>query len=152
MREASAGSEKWVRNRAEVNGSDAEDHHFGGLDQRGNRLALLQTHLANSICGDNGSDVLTADGERHLSHQPHGLDVSDAADKLISSADPAEVAAALADVAGFPGAIQEFVDLLFRDAMVAAGGLDGADLALIDPLLERGIANAQDLGSFTWRE
>src|SRR5260370_25301403 len=131
-----------------VNGSDAEDHHFGGLDQRGNRLALLQTHLANSICGDNGSDVLAADGERHLSHQPHGLDVSDAADKLISSADPAEVAAALADVAGFAGAIQEFVDLLFRDAMVAAGGLDGADLALFDPLLARAMTNSPGVGRF----
>ena len=152
MREASAGPGKWVRNRAEVNGSDAEDHHFGGLDQRGNRLALLQTHLANSIGSDNGSDVLTADGEGHLGQQSLCLDVRDAADQLISSADPAEVAAALADVAGFAGAVQEFVDLLFRDAMVAAGGLDGADLALIDPLLERGIANAQDLGSFTWRE
>src|SRR6266700_90289 len=91
VREASAGPGRGGRICVAVDGSGVEEEHLGVGDQRGNRLALLQTHLANSIGGDNGSDVLAADGERHLSHQPHGLDVSDAADKLISSADPAEV-------------------------------------------------------------
>src|SRR5690242_9040351 len=36
--------------------------------------------------------------------------------------------------------------------MVAPGGFYGANLTFVDPLLERGIADAQDLGGFTGRE
>src|SRR5580765_6470480 len=114
-----------------MNRSHAQDHNLGGLDQRGNGLTLLQAHLANSIGGDNGSDVLTADGERHLGHQSQGLDLRDPAHELISATDSAEIAAALANVAGLLRAIEEFVDLLLGNAMVAAGGLDGANLALV---------------------
>lgn len=92
--------------------------------------------------------MLATDGERYLRHQALCLNVGDTADELISAADPAEIVAALTNVPGFACAVKEFVDLLLWNPMVAAGRLDGANLAFVDPLFERGIANAQYLGSF----
>ena len=84
--------------------------------------------------------------------KPHGLDLRDAADELISSADFAEVGAPLAHVAGLGRAVEKLIDLLFRNAMVAAGGFDGANLSLVDPLFKRGIADAKDLSGFARRK
>ncbi len=44
---------------------------------------------------------------------------------------------------------QEPLDLGFGDAMVAAARGVCADLALIDPLLQRGIADAEALGGLS---
>src|SRR5271156_750059 len=49
--------------------SDTQNHHFGGLNQRGRSLSRLQPHLLGGICRDNGSDVLLADGHRHPRQQ-----------------------------------------------------------------------------------
>jgi hypothetical protein len=40
---------------------------------------------------------------------------------------------------------KQAVDLRLWNAMMAARSLDGLDLAFVDPLLQRGIAYAQDL-------
>jgi len=96
--------------------------------------------------------VLTSNGKRDLRHQAHDLDVRDAADELIASADTAESRAALAYFAAVGSPIEKFIDLLLGDTMMTAGGLDGADLAFINPLFERGIADPQDLGGFARRE
>ena len=129
-----------------------EDHDFRRLDQGGDGLALLEAHFTDGIRGDDRGNALAADGKRDLRHQPHGLDLGDAADELISSTDFAEVGAPLADVAGFGCAVEKLIDLLFRDTMVTASGLDCANLSLVDPLFKRGIANAEDLSGFAWRK
>ena len=96
--------------------------------------------------------MLTTDGEGHLRHEPLCLDIGHAADELVTAADPAEIGAPLADIAGVTGTVEKSVDLLFGDAMVAAGGLDRSNFALVDPLFEGGIADAQNLGGFAGRE
>ena len=96
--------------------------------------------------------MLYSDGKCNLRHEAHRLDFRDTANELISPADLAEITASLADVAGLGCAVKKLIDLLFWDTMVTASGLDGANLHLVDPLLERGIANAEDLSGFAWRE
>src|SRR5579863_2419912 len=129
-----------------------KNHYLCRFDKGGDGLALLETHLANSVRGDNGRNALTANRERHLGHQPLSLDIRDAADQLIPPTDFAEIVAPLAHVAAFGCAIQKLVDLLLRNAMVAAGSLDCSNFSLVDPLLQRRIADAQDLGCFAGRE
>ena len=141
-----------LRRAAGSSRSYAKNHYLGRFDQGGDGLALLEAHLANCVRRDNGRNALTANRERHLGHQPLSFDIRDAADQLIPSAHFSEIVAALAHVAGFGCAIQKLVDLLLRNAMVAAGSFDCSNLAFVDPLFERGIADAQDLGRFTGRE
>jgi hypothetical protein len=130
----------------------SKNHYLGRFDQGRDGLALLEAHLANRVRSDNGRDALTANRERHLGHQSLSFDIRDAADQLIPSADFAEIVAALAHVAGFGCAIQKLVDLLLRNAMMAAGGLDGSNFAFVDPLFESRIADAQHLGGFARRK
>jgi len=133
-------------------GLGTDDHDFGGFDQRGGGLANFQAHLAHCVRCNDGRDVLTTDGQRYLGHQPADLDFGDAARELVAPADPAEIRPPLVDGRPFPGSVEEFIDLLFGNAVMAARGLDGLDLALVDPLFERRIADAQDLGCFARRE
>src|SRR5208337_4362420 len=79
--------------------SDAENHHFGGFDERGGALAGLQAHLFGGIGGDDGGDVLLADCERDLRHESAEFDGDDAPDELVAPADFTEIAAARGDVA-----------------------------------------------------
>ena len=133
-------------------GSHPKNHYLGRFDQGGDGLSFLKAHLANCVRGDDRSNSLTTDRERHLGHQALGFDIRDAADQLISTTDFAEIVAPFADVAGFGRVIQKLVDLLLRDAMMAAGSLDRSNLPFIDPLFECRIADAQHLGGFARRK
>src|SRR5688572_15496657 len=72
---------------------DTDDHDLGGLDESRRRLTFLQPHLPGGVRGDDGSDVLAADGESHLREQTVKAKINDAASKLVASRDAAEVAA-----------------------------------------------------------
>jgi len=145
---------KPVRSPREIGGENSglDNHYFGGFYEGGHGLAFLQTHFAYRIGRDNRCDVLPADGEAYLSHQPAHFDIGDAPDQLVPAADPAKIGAPSRDISSFRRPIEETVDFLFRNPMVAACRLDGADLPLVDPLLQRGIADAQHLGSLTRRK
>ena len=125
--------------------SHPHDHHFRGLDQRRGFVAALQAHLARGIGGDDRRDVLPADGHLHLGHQSLDADFHDAAHQLVAAADAAEIGAGLSRLFA-QRLVEEAVDLALRDAMVAADRLHRAQLALVDPLLQAGIADAQDYG------
>lgn len=124
---------------------NAENHHFGGFDKGGDRLALLQSHFASRIGGDDGGDVLAADGKAHLRHQALDFDARHPADQLIAAGDAPEIRAPPGHVTGLGGAVEIFVELRFRDAMVAASGSNRLQFAFVDPLLKRGVADSQDL-------
>jgi len=141
-----------LRRAAGSSRSYAKNHYLGRFDQGGDGLALLEAHLANRVRSDNGRNALTSDRERHLGHESLSFDIRDPADQLIPSADFAEIVAPLPHVAGFGCAIQKLVDLLLRNTMVAAGGLDGSNLAFVDPLFESRIADAKHLSGFAGRE
>ena len=150
--EPNDGRERAGRRAAGSSRSYPKNHYLGRFDQRGDGLALLQAHLANRVRSDNGRDALTSNRERHLGHKPLSFDIRDAADQLIPSADFAEIVAALAHIAGLGCAIEKLVDLLLRNAMVAAGGLDGSNFSFVNPLFECRIADAQHLGGFARRK
>ncbi len=130
----------------------ANDHDFGGLDERGGGVALLETHFSNRIRGDNGGDALAADGEGDLGHQAADLDVQDAADELIAPADATKIGSSLLNRTVFLDAVEEFVNFGFGDTVMAPRRLHRAQLAFIDPLFERGIADAENLRGIARRE
>src|SRR4029077_18721505 len=132
--------------------SNTQNHHFGGFDQRGSPPASLETHLLCSIGGDDGSDVLFADRQSDLSEQAAVLDVHNPADQLVAAADSAEIAAPSRDVAALESLGYEPVDFTFRNAMMTARRFRGADLAVVNPLLQRGITDAQDVCGFAGRQ
>ena len=133
-------------------GSDAEDHDFGGFDQSGDAFAGLEAHFLRGVGGDDGGDMLLADGEGDLREQAAVFDGGDAADELVASADFAEIATAGGGFAAVQGGRNEAVDFGFGDAVVAAGGFRSFEFAAVDPLFQRGIADAEDVGGFAWGE
>ena len=79
--------------------------------------------------------------------QATDFDFGDGADELIAAADVAEAfAGRFAGGGGF--GFHERVEGALRDAVVAAGGLDGLEGAGEDPLFERGIADIEGGGGF----
>ena len=93
--------------------------------------------------------MLFADGQSDLGQQSAVFDVHNAADQLVAAADLAEIAAARGQVAALELFGNKAVNFALGHPVVAAGGLGGADFAVVDPLFERGIADAQDAGGFT---
>ena len=149
--EHSGGLQERARRTARV-ALEADDHDFGGFYKGGDGLAFFQAHFANGIGGDDGGDALAADGEGDLRDQAADFYVSDAADELVAPADAAKIGAAFGNFAVLVRAIEEAVDFFFGDAVVAAGGFYRANFLLVDPLFQRGIADAEDLGGVAWRE
>src|SRR5215469_23493 len=93
--------------------------------------------------------VLLTNGEGDLGEKTTNLDVDDAPDELIASTDAAESAAPLFNGAGRSDAGQQAIHFHFRYAVMPTGGLSALELALIDPLLQRGIADSQHLSSIS---
>ena len=129
---------------------EADDHDFGGLYQGSNGLALFQAQFAHGIGGDDGSDALAADGEGHLRYESVNFYVGDAAHKLVAAADAAKVGAAFGNIGVFIGAIEEAINFFLGDAVVATGGFYRANFLLVDPLFQRGVADANNLRRFAW--
>jgi hypothetical protein len=126
-------------------GSGPDDHYLGGLDESRNRIADLQAHLANGICSDDGCDVLAPDGETHLSQQSVNRDLGDTPDKLIPSADSAEVFAALAYCTSARSYMKELVQFGLGNPVMATRCLYRAELLFIDPLFYRRVAYTKNL-------
>jgi len=131
-----------VGGRIRREGSDAEDHDLGGLDEGGGGLAGLEVHLTGGTGGDDGGDLLAADGDFDFGHESADADLIDAADELVAATDAAGVEGALGDSLA-AGAEQEAVDLTLGNAMMAAGCTDAADFAAVDPLLDGGEADLE---------
>ena len=115
------------------------DHDLGGLDEGKGRIAGFEGEVVDGIRGDDGGDALGSDGENDLGEEAFDDDFDDSSGELIASAD-----ARGAGVGG--GGRQELLQGFSGDAMVAAGGLDGADAAGEDPVLECGVADAEPCG------
>jgi hypothetical protein len=133
-------------------GSNANDHHFRGFHKRGYFLAFLETHFAHRICGDNGRNVLPADRNTHLRHQAAQLHIRHSSNQLIAPADTPKIVSPLRDIRASRFAIQKPVHFFFWHAVMAAGCLHRLDFALVDPLLQRRIADSEHLRRFTRRE
>jgi hypothetical protein len=132
--------------------SDAQNHYFGGLDQRRSALARLEAHFFGSVSGDYRRDVLFADRERDLREQTAVLDFHDTADQLVAAANFAEIDAARADVSTLQFFGNEAIDFAFGNTVVAAGRFCSADFVMVDPLFQGGIADAEDVRGFARRQ
>src|SRR6266567_4818887 len=121
------------------------DHDFCGLDEGEGGFAGFEGEFADGVGGDDGGDSLAADRKHDLGEQAFDHDFDDGAGELVAAAD--------ARGAGVgSGGGHELIQSIQGDAMVAAGGLDGADAAGEDPVLERGIADAESGSGLSWCE
>jgi len=124
---------------------DAGDHDLGGFDEGGGGVAFFEMQLADGVGGDDGGDGLLADAEDDAGEEAVDGDVGDDADELVAAADLLTLGAA-----GFGGLVG--LEGAGGDAVVAARGLDGGEGAAEDPLLDGGIADAEEAGGFAWGE
>src|SRR5579863_5405006 len=122
--------------------SHPHDHDFRGFNESCRGLALLETHFARGIRRDDRRDALPADRKLHLRQQTAVAHFHDPPDQLIAPADAAEVAPPGQSIF-FLDARKEAFDFGRWDAVMSAGRADAVQFLLVDPLLERGIADAQ---------
>jgi hypothetical protein len=127
---------------------DAEDHDFGGFDEGGGAIAGLEAHFFGGVGGDNRSDLLFADAKGDLGEEAAELDGDYSTDELVAAGDFAEAAAAGGGFSSVEGLGDKTVDFGFGNAMMAAWSFGGFEFAAIDPLFERGIADAENVGGF----
>ena len=80
--------------------------------------------------------------EGDLGEQSTDLDVGDSPDELIASTDAAKSAPTFFDRAGGDDAGQKAIYFCLGNAMMTANGLNALELALIDPLLQRGVTDS----------
>src|SRR5882724_8978279 len=132
--------------------SNSQNHHFGRFHESRCSLSDLQPHLFGCIGGDNCRDVLLADRHPNLRQQTAVLYFQHASDQLIAPADLAKIPASCFDAAAFQFFRDHAVDLALRNAMVPSRRLHGLDLSVVDPLLQRGIADAQNVRRFPRRQ
>src|SRR5436190_5085595 len=126
-------------------GLNSKDHDLGGFDQRRRRLADFEAHFANCVGGNDRGDLLPANRELHLRQQTFFADLDHPAHELIAPADAAEAAPPFGANLLSP-AMQIAIEFMARNTVMSAGRTHAAQLALVDPLLESGIAHAQNLG------
>src|SRR5215470_20348258 len=121
----------------------SDHHHFGGFDERVNRHALLQIQITGGVARDDRSDRLTADLDADLREKAVVAHFDDLAEKLIAAADC--VQADRLPLRFTLIAPDEAFDFTLRDAMMASRSLHRFDLAVVNPLLERRVADAYKL-------
>src|ERR1700730_3716615 len=132
--------------------SHSQNHDFSGFNERSGAFSRLEPHFFGGVRGNDGGDVLFADGHGHLSQQAAIFNRQHAPDELIASADLAEVSAAVLDVSALEIFRYQAIDFTLGHAMMTAGGLRGLNLVAVDPLLQRGVAYSQDVGGFPRRQ
>ena len=79
-----------------------------------------------------------------MRQQSAELDGDDAANQLVAAADFAEIAAARGDVTALQFCWDQAVDLRFGHAVMSAGRLGAFNFAVINPLFQRGVADAEN--------
>src|ERR1700677_3648465 len=129
-----------------------DDHDLGGFYQGRDGLAVFQAHFPDGIGGDDGRNPLATDGKRNLGHQAADLDVGNTPDELVPAADASKVRATLRNFLTFRRPIQKSIDFLLRNSVMAARRLHRANLFLIYPLFQCGVADSQYLCSIARRE
>ena len=135
--------------RSFVTAGDARDHHFGRLHDRQRFVAASQLQLVDGVARDHRRQRLAADAKPHLRQQSVDPDFLDHGAQLISSAqrDDAPGAVAARCAAG-RGPVERAGDRSRRPRRDDARRRSRVrHRSLVDPLLERRIADAQAAGS-----
>jgi hypothetical protein len=135
----------------------ARDHHLGGLDNRHCIIATPELQLADGVGGDDGGKRLIADSQTDLSEQavdPHFID--EAPEAIAAAQRHDQSGRAISPVGmkvarwGLPG--EQSLDFRVRQAVMSAVGFCGANLSLMDPLLQSGVADAHAIGGGSYGE
>jgi hypothetical protein len=130
-------------------GLHVKNHHFGRLDKRGGALAYFEAHFPGSVCGDDRGDVLLTDGQGYLREESTEFDGDNSADQLIAAGNLSEIATPKLNVSAFQGFGNQAINFGFRDAMVSPRSFGRFQFAIVNPLFEGGVADAEDIGCFT---
>lgn len=125
--------------------SDFYNHDFCGFDEGRCFIAAFQAHLARRVGGDDGSDVLAANGQADLRHQAVNLHLGDAAHELVAPGDASKSGPAFDGLFPLRCAIQISIDFFFGNPVMATSRADRSDFSVVDPLLQGGIADAENL-------
>jgi hypothetical protein len=83
-----------------------------------------------------------------LRHKAAEFEIHDSADELIAPADLSEIVGALCKVAEIELLSYQSVDFRLRQALMSLWGLHAHNLLAIDPLLQCGIADSENIHSF----
>ena len=134
----------------ELGRSNAQNHHFRRLNQRRHSFAFAQTQFPRGFRGNDGGDALTSNGKLDLRQQSFRPYLDNVAQQLVAPADAAEV---------FPGhrwfsrrhSGKVSFHLTHRYAVMAARRLHRFQLLVINPLLQRLIADANGQRRFARR-
>src|SRR6266403_1586058 len=132
--------------------SNPQNHYLGRFHESRCSLPDFQPHLFGRIGGDDGRDVLLANRHPNLRQQAAVLHFQNAPNQLIAPADLAEIATPCFDTAAFQFFRDHAVDLTLWNAMMPARRLHGLELSVVDPLLQGGIADAQNICRFSRRQ
>src|SRR6266705_1034664 len=125
--------------------SYSENHHFRRLDQRRRPFARLQAQLFRRVRRNDRGNVLLADRQRDLGQQPAEFERHHATDELVSPADLAKISPPRFNVPALQLPRNQAINLALGHAVVAAGCLHGFNFSVVDPLLQGGIADAQNI-------
>ena len=101
---------------------------------------------------DNRCDVLLADGQGDLRQKPAIFDLDYPADQLVAAADFPELVATQTNVPALQFFRNQPVDFAFRYAVMASRSFGRFDFAAVNPLLQCGIADSQNVRCFTRRQ
>ena len=123
------------------------DHHLGRFDDRDGVLSALQLQLVDRIPRDDGSQALIADSKANLRQQAVDAHFFDKPMQPVASAEGDDPGLRCGGAAGRGPARmlvrEEALDLGLRDAVMPARGVRRAHHALMNPLLERRVADAE---------
>lgn len=145
-RSARLGRSAWRYGRLEVRRTEVRpllrpnNHDLSGFDKGGGGVTGLEVELARGVGGDDGRDALIADGENDLCHEAVDDDFSDRAPQLITAADATCASGRGAGVRLPCG--EELLQLVQRNAVMAAWRFDGLNATGQNPVLEGGVADA----------
>ena len=127
--------------------SGAPDHHLGRLDDGERLVAPPELELVHAVAGDDRGQGLIADAEPDLREQPLDAHLLDDAAKLVAAAERDDRALRAPGPGQRPArGGEQAIDLGVGHAVVPAGGAARPHRSLVDPLFDRGVADAEALG------
>ena len=122
------------------------DHDFGRLDDGQGLIASSKLQLVDGVAGDHGRERLITDAQTHLREQAFDADFVHVAAQLVPSAQRDNDADALGSGGRGLGECrrcEQPIDFRVRDAMVSSARHARSHAPLVDPVLERRVADAE---------
>ena len=128
----------------------AADHDLRRLHNGERFLTPSELQLVHRVAGDHRRQRLVAYAKPHLSQQPVRPDFLDDPAKLVAPAERHDAAVYTGRTRGrqrfTPRHREQAIDLRLRNAVMATRRGTGAQRALVDPLLDRRVADSEPGG------